>query len=104
MGLQVRHHLASLGSILAAPLFESVIDAPSPTAVRRETGKAERVKVPNNEEIVNHIVPESCAAYREVRREALTGRASEVSRRRALVGAGALQIGNCTNFCLARPD
>ena len=31
------------------------------------------MKVPNNEEIANHIVPESCAAYREVRREALTG-------------------------------
>ena len=31
------------------------------------------MKVPNDEEIANHIVPESCAAYREVRREALTG-------------------------------
>jgi hypothetical protein len=31
------------------------------------------VKVPNDEELANHIVPESCAAYREVRREALTG-------------------------------
>jgi hypothetical protein len=31
------------------------------------------VKVPNNEEIADHIVPESCVAYREVRREALTG-------------------------------
>jgi len=28
------------------------------------------VKVPNNEEIADHIVPESCVAYREVRREA----------------------------------
>lgn len=31
------------------------------------------MKVPNNEEIADHIVPESCVAYREVRREALTG-------------------------------
>ena len=31
------------------------------------------MKVPNDEEIANHIVPESCTAYREVRREALTG-------------------------------
>lgn len=31
------------------------------------------MKVPNDEEVANHIVPESCAAYREVRREALTG-------------------------------
>lgn len=31
------------------------------------------MKVPNDEEIANHIVPESCAANREVRREALTG-------------------------------
>ena len=31
------------------------------------------MKVPNDEEIANHIVPESCVAYREVRREALTG-------------------------------
>ena len=31
------------------------------------------MKVPNDEELANHIVPESCAAYREVRREALTG-------------------------------
>ena len=31
------------------------------------------MKVPNDEEIADHIVPESCVAYREVRREALTG-------------------------------
>ena len=31
------------------------------------------MRVPNDEEIANHIVPESCVAYREVRREALTG-------------------------------
>ena len=33
------------------------------------------MKVPNDEEIANHIVPESYAAYREVRREALTSEA-----------------------------
>jgi len=49
------------------------LGAESGSDVRRETGKEERVKVPNDEELANHIVPESCAAYREVRREALTG-------------------------------
>jgi hypothetical protein len=31
------------------------------------------VQVPDNKGVANHVVPESCAAYREVRREALTG-------------------------------
>ena len=31
------------------------------------------MQVPDNKEVANHVVPESCAAYREVRREALTG-------------------------------
>ena len=31
------------------------------------------MRVPDNKEVANHVVPESCAAYREVRREALTG-------------------------------
>ena len=31
------------------------------------------MKVPIDEELANHIAPESCAAYREVLREALTG-------------------------------
>lgn len=31
------------------------------------------MKVPTMEGVANHIVPESCAAHREVRREALTG-------------------------------
>jgi hypothetical protein len=31
------------------------------------------VQVPDNKDVANHVVPESCAAYREVRREALTG-------------------------------
>ena len=31
------------------------------------------MKVPDNKDPANHVVPESCAAHREVRREALTG-------------------------------
>jgi hypothetical protein len=31
------------------------------------------VQVPDNKEVANHVVPESCAVHREVRREALTG-------------------------------
>ncbi len=31
------------------------------------------MKVPYSKEIANHVVPESCVAYREVRGEALTG-------------------------------
>ena len=31
------------------------------------------MRVPNSKEIANHVVPESCVAYREVRGEALTG-------------------------------
>ena len=31
------------------------------------------MQVPYDEDRANHIVPESCAAHREVRREALTG-------------------------------
>jgi hypothetical protein len=31
------------------------------------------VQVPDNKEVANHVVPESCASHREVRREALTG-------------------------------
>ena len=31
------------------------------------------MKVPHSEDIASHAVPESCVAYREVRREALTG-------------------------------
>jgi hypothetical protein len=41
--------------------------------VRRETGKEERVEVPYSKGLANHTGPESCVAYREVRREALTG-------------------------------
>jgi hypothetical protein len=31
------------------------------------------VQVPDNKEVANHVVPESCAVHREVRCEALTG-------------------------------
>ena len=31
------------------------------------------MQVPHSEDIASHAVPESCVAYREVRREALTG-------------------------------
>ena len=31
------------------------------------------MQVPDNKDVANHVVPESCAAHREVRREALTG-------------------------------
>ena len=31
------------------------------------------MKVPHSKELATHAVPESCVAYREVRREALTG-------------------------------
>jgi hypothetical protein len=41
--------------------------------VRRETGKEQGVQVPDNKDVANHVVPESCAAHREVQREALTG-------------------------------
>jgi hypothetical protein len=41
--------------------------------VRRETGKEERVKVPDYEDLANHVVPESCAMCREAHGEALTG-------------------------------
>ena len=31
------------------------------------------MQAPDNKEVANHVVPESCAVHREVRREALTG-------------------------------
>jgi len=31
------------------------------------------VQVPHDKDVANHVVPESCVAHREVRREALTG-------------------------------
>ena len=43
------------------------------TAVRREIGKEQRVKVSNGKGIANQTGPESCVAHREVRDEALTG-------------------------------
>ena len=41
--------------------------------VRRETGRRQRVQVPYDEGVANHIGPESCAGGREVARESLTG-------------------------------
>ena len=38
-----------------------------------KTGKEQRVQVPDSKDVASHAVPESCAANREVRREALTG-------------------------------
>lgn len=40
---------------------------------RRETGERQRVQVPYDEGVANHIGPESCAGGREAVREALTG-------------------------------
>ena len=40
---------------------------------RRETGERQRVQVPYDEGVANHIDPESCAGGREAVREALTG-------------------------------
>lgn len=41
--------------------------------VRRETGRRQRVKVPYDEGVANHIAPESCVDGREAILEALTG-------------------------------
>ena len=40
---------------------------------RRETDERQRVQVPCDEGVANHIGPESCAGGREAEREALTG-------------------------------
>ncbi len=40
---------------------------------RRETGERQRVQVPYDEGVANHIGPESCVDGREAEREALTG-------------------------------
>ena len=64
-------------------LFVSGLTSPPPAKSRRrlllylrcagQTGKEQRVQVPDNKEVANHVVPESCAAGCEARREALTG-------------------------------
>jgi hypothetical protein len=41
--------------------------------VRRETGVRQRVQVPHDEGVANHIDPESCGGVREGAAEALTG-------------------------------
>jgi transposase len=40
---------------------------------RRETDERQRVQVPYDEGVANHIAPESCTGGREAEREALTG-------------------------------
>lgn len=65
---------SSLG--LAAQPVQEIVRIPSGSDLnreRRETGKEQRVQVPHSKGVANRVVPESCAAYREVRREALTG-------------------------------
>jgi len=64
------------------------------------------VKVPNSKEVAIHIVPESCATYREVRREALTGVhiGQPLSRdRNPILGADAVHLaeGNTTKCASA---
>src|SRR5467141_2166426 len=58
--------------------------------VRRQNRQGVRVKVPNDERVANDIGPESCAAAREGRREALTGVRSgwPLSRESKLQSAG----------------
>jgi hypothetical protein len=60
--------------------------------VRREDRQGVRVKVPNGERVANDIGPESCAAAREGRREALTGARSgwPLSRESTLQSADAV--------------
>ena len=53
------------------------------------------MQVPDSKGIANHVVPESCATHREVRREALTGvRAGQpLSRERIYIpGADAVRL------------
>ena len=48
------------------------------------------MKVPNGEDVASHTVPESCMAYREVRREALTGvRVGQPLSREIVINQGA---------------
>ena len=61
--------------------------------VRRETGKEQRVQVPYDEGVANHVGPESCAVAREGLGEALTGEriGQPLSRERSLIlGADAV--------------
>ena len=64
------------------------------------------MKVPHNKDVAIHVVPESCATYREVRREALTGVriGQPLSRDRNLIpGADAVHLaeGNTTKRAIA---
>jgi hypothetical protein len=64
------------------------------------------VKVPHDKDVANHVVPESCVAHREVRREALTGvRIGQPSSRdrKSIPGADAVTgaEGNTTGRAIA---
>ena len=60
---------------------------------RRETGKEQGIKVPHSKDLASHTVPESCVAYCEVRREALTGGriGQPLSRESPIQGADAVK-------------
>ena len=64
------------------------------------------MQVPDNKEVANHVVPESCVAHREVRREALTGERTgqPLSHERTYIpGADAVQMveGNTSERAIA---
>jgi len=67
------------------------------------------VKVPHSKDLASHTVPESCVAYREVRREALTGvRIGQPSSRESfnIQGADAVSVaeGNTGWSAIASSD
>src|SRR6478609_3492784 len=64
-----RKSSASVIELRAAPCHSSLCGG----RVRRETGRRYEVKVLSGEGVANHTAPESCAATREGRSEALTG-------------------------------
>lgn len=66
------------------------------------------MQVPHSEDIASHTVPESCVAYREVRREALTGvRTGQPLSRESfnVQGADAVSVaeGNTVQSAIASP-
>ena len=59
------------------------------------------MQVPDDKDVANHVVPESCVAHREVRREALTGvrTGQPLSRERNLIpGADAVPTAEGNTF------
>jgi transposase len=64
---QATHGSVTLSAAQLSMLLEGI------DWVRRETGARQRVQVPHDEGVANHIDPESCAGDREVAREALAG-------------------------------